>query len=55
MSSSFTQHISQMLLLGKKIIKNTPLLTEEVGTTNAKGDKTIGMDLPRITCRETLL
>ena len=33
-----------MLLLGKKVIKSNPQLTEEVGTINVKGDKTIGID-----------
>jgi len=34
-----------MLALGKNIINSNPLLTEEVGTINVKGDKTIGMDV----------
>lgn len=38
-------HITQMLSLGKQIVKNNPLLTDEIGTINVKGDKTIGMDV----------
>jgi len=45
MNSSLTDHIRQMLLLGKKIVKTSPLLADEVGTVNVKGDKTIGMDV----------
>lgn len=33
-----------MIELGKEIILNNPILSEEMGTTNAKGDKTIAMD-----------
>lgn len=43
--NNFDEHIRRILLLGKKIISSNPLLTEEVGTTNAKGDKTIRMDV----------
>lgn len=45
MNISLKDHVLQMLLLGKKIIRTTPLLISEVGTVNVKGDKTIGMDL----------
>lgn len=45
MSTSLNKHIESMLLLGKKIIKSNPLLINEVGTVNVKGDKTIGMDI----------
>jgi len=45
MKFSLTQHIRNMLLLGKKIITTTPHLAKEVGSINAKGDKTIGMDI----------
>ncbi len=38
------EHIKNMLLLAKKIISDSPLLIDEIGSTNAKGDKTIGMD-----------
>lgn len=45
MNISFTEHIRQMLLLAKDLVRNNPSLTSEVGTVNAKGDKTIGMDV----------
>lgn len=45
MTTSIAGHIRQMLLLGKYLVTNYPPLTSEVGTINAKGDKTIGMDV----------
>lgn len=45
MSMPFDQHIYQMLQLGKKIINTSPLLSQETGTVNVKGDKTIEMDV----------
>ena len=45
MELPLAQYIRNMLLLGRKIITTTPLLVKEVGTINAKGDKTIGMDV----------
>lgn len=45
MNLPLDEHVRRMLLLGKEKIKNTPLLTTEVGSINAKGDNTIGMDV----------
>lgn len=45
MNISLDKHVYLMLLLGKAIITTTPLLANEVGTINVKGDKTIGMDI----------
>lgn len=45
MVDDFSEHIAQMLKLGKKTIKGSPMLTEETGVVNAKGDKSIGMDV----------
>lgn len=44
MSNLLLDHVKNMLALGKQTISTSPLLTQEVGTINAKGDKTIGMD-----------
>lgn len=45
MDMPLDQHVFQMLQLGKKIITTSPLLSEETGKINVKGDKTIGMDI----------
>lgn len=45
MGLSLIGHVRKMLLLGKSIITTSPLLTNEVGTINKKGEKTIGMDV----------
>lgn len=45
MKDNLTHYVKQMLLLGKQVILTNSLLTEEIGTTNAKGDKTIDMDV----------
>jgi fructose-1,6-bisphosphatase/inositol monophosphatase family enzyme len=45
MSQDFIKHIEKMLALGQKIIKSSPILGDEVGTINAKGDHTIAMDV----------
>lgn len=42
--SEFTEHIHNMLLLGKQIVPSDTSLTAETGAMNAKGDKTIQMD-----------
>lgn len=44
MEISIIDHVKKMVKLGKKIINDNPILSEEIGTTNAKGDKTIAMD-----------
>lgn len=44
MEISIIDHVKNMIQLGKKIITDNPILSEEMGTTNAKGDKTIAMD-----------
>ena len=41
---NFTTHIKEMLNLGEKAIKNSPVLTKKTGNINQKGDETIGMD-----------
>lgn len=44
MNTYLSDHIEAMLSLAKKIISSNPTLSEEVGTVNVKGDKTIKMD-----------
>lgn len=38
-------HVKQMLLLGRETVSQSPRLVAETGTVNAKGDRTIGMDV----------
>ncbi len=45
MTEQFGEHILQMLRLGQSTLKDNPQLTEETGVTNAKGDKSIAMDV----------
>lgn len=40
-----TQHVVQMLNIGRQTIKENPFLVEEIGTTNTKGDHTLEMDV----------
>lgn len=42
--SQLLSHVKSMISLGKEIVSCNPILSENVGTTNAKGDKTIAMD-----------
>lgn len=44
MQISLLEHVKNMINIGKKIIAVNPILSENIGTTNAKGDKTIAMD-----------
>lgn len=44
MDKSLLEHVKKMLNIGRKIVVDGPLLTNEIGTTNAKGDHTIEMD-----------
>lgn len=43
--NTFTRHISSMLNIGHDLFRREPHLTEEIGTVNAKGDKSIQMDV----------
>jgi fructose-1,6-bisphosphatase/inositol monophosphatase family enzyme len=45
MNKEFTYHVKEMLSLGKKTILENPRLTKETGTVNAKGDRSIEMDV----------
>jgi len=45
MNLSLDEHIRQILLIGKNVIASSPLLANETGIINVKGDKTIGMDV----------
>lgn len=45
MESDFTKHILKMLLIGKEYLLKSPLLTKETGHLDAKGNKTIEMDV----------
>lgn len=43
-NSQLLTHIKNMISLAKGIITSNPILSENTGATNAKGDKTIAMD-----------
>lgn len=45
MTEQFSEHILQMLQLGRQTLKDSPRLIEETGATNIKGDKSIAMDV----------
>ncbi|MCL5438630.1 MAG: hypothetical protein M1268_01430 [Patescibacteria group bacterium] len=42
---NYDKHISRMLHIGRELVKKEPLLIKETGTVNAKGDRSIQMDL----------
>jgi fructose-1,6-bisphosphatase/inositol monophosphatase family enzyme len=44
MNNSLLKHVKNMLEIGKKVVFDSPLLADEIGTVNAKGDHTIAMD-----------
>jgi fructose-1,6-bisphosphatase/inositol monophosphatase family enzyme len=44
MNKNLLNHVKEMISLGREIILTNPILSEETGETNAKGDKTIAMD-----------
>ncbi|PIZ42309.1 hypothetical protein CO181_02585 [candidate division WWE3 bacterium CG_4_9_14_3_um_filter_43_9] len=45
MKTDCQTYIKEMLEIGNKLIKESPILGEETGSVNAKGDKTIEMDV----------
>lgn len=45
MDNSLTIHVRRMMSLAIELIKLNPVLSEEIGTVNVKGDKTIKMDV----------
>ena len=44
MDKSLIKHVTNILVLANKKVKKSPLLADETGATNIKGDKTLAMD-----------